>query len=172
MTSPKKNTSDKIVLFQLEKPRYAIYLNTVVRVVQSVEITALPKAPKKIMGVINYLGEIIPVIDLRKLFHLKTHPVNINDQFIITQCNDRIVVLVVDAVIGIKEIARDQIIDSGHAFPYAEYLKGITIIENEIVLINDLEKLLSIDEHQLLDKAIKKIENEPKTSRGSSSKIK
>jgi len=144
----------KIVLFSLEEPRYALYLSEVVKVERAVEITSLPKAPQVVSGVINYHGEIIPVIDIRKLFRLPQRDIHLEDQFIIARTSHRHVVLVVDSVNGVYDIEHHQVIDAGESFPFTEYLSGIAAIEQSIVLITDLEKFLSIDDEQVLEAAL------------------
>jgi purine-binding chemotaxis protein CheW len=83
MSNLQNSDTSKLVLFSLEEPRYALYLSAVERVIRSVEVTPLPKAPEIVIGVINIQGEIIPVIDIRKLFHLPIHEISIDDLFII-----------------------------------------------------------------------------------------
>jgi purine-binding chemotaxis protein CheW len=154
MSNLQTKGTNKIVLFSLEEPRYALCLSAVERVIRSVEITPLPKAPKIVSGVINLQGEIIPVIDIRKLFHLPTHKLNSEDQFIIARTSTRLVALAVDSVIGVSELTDHQVIDADKALPFADYLSGVTIIENNIILINDLENFLSLNEQKSLEKAL------------------
>src|ERR1035437_3057097 len=144
----------KIVLFCLEEPRYALYLSVVERVVRAVEITPLPKAPEIVLGVINFHGEIIPVIDIRRLFRLPPREINIEDRFIIARTSKRFVVLVVDTVDGVYDLEQYQIADAQEKFPFTDYLSGIAKIENNIILINDLEKFLSLDEQSMLSEAL------------------
>jgi len=155
MANQQNSGSSKFVLFKLKEFRYAIDLNAVERVIRAVEITPLPKAPKKIMGVINYGGEIIPVINIRKLFHLPVHEIKISDQFIIARTSMRLIVLVVDSVTGVTEISGDQLNNTEKSIPFADYISGVTVLENDIILINDLEKFLSFNEQKILDRAIK-----------------
>lgn len=144
----------KIVLFSLDEPRYALYLSVVERVVRAVEITPLPKAPDIVLGVINFQGEIIPVVDIRKRFRLPPREINIEDQFIIAQTSKRLVVLAVDSVAGVFELEPHQVTDAETVFPYTDYLSGVAKIEGKIILINDLEKFLSLDEEMILDEAL------------------
>ena len=155
MSNFQNTETSKIVLFSLEEPRYALYLSAVERVIRSVGITPLPKAPEIVLGVINMQGEIIPVIDIRKLFRLPAREINIEDQFIIAKTSKRLVVLAVDSVTGVSEIANYKVADAKEALPFADYLTGVTIFENNIILINDLEKFLSLNEQKVLDKALK-----------------
>lgn len=115
----------------------------------------MPKAPGIVSGIINLEGEIIPVIDIRKLFHLPCREINLEDQFIIARTSKRLVALVVDSVISVSELSHYQVLDVREALPFADYLSGVTILENNIILINDLEKFLSLDEQQVLDEALK-----------------
>jgi len=66
-------------------------------------------------------------------------------------------VLVVDSVAGVSEIANDQLVNAEESLSFAGYLSGVTVFENKIILITDLEKFLSMDEEQVLNKAIKEV---------------
>jgi purine-binding chemotaxis protein CheW len=157
MSNIQNSNTSKIVLFSLEEPRYALYLSVVERVIRSVEITPLPKAPEIVLGVINMQGVVIPVIDIRKLFHLPTREIDLGDQFIIARTLKRLVALTVDSVNGVYDCEKYKVADAKETYPFANYLTGITVFENHIVLINDLEKFLSLDEQQTLDKALKAV---------------
>jgi purine-binding chemotaxis protein CheW len=149
-----KNDIREIVLFSIDEPRYALNLYAVERVIPSVEITPLPKAPEIVLGVINFQGEIIPVIDIRKLFRLPIREINLDDQFIIARTSKRLVALAVDSVIGVTDLINDKVTDIKASMPFADYISGVTVFENNIILINDLEKFLSLDEQQALDKIL------------------
>lgn len=143
-----------IVLFSLDELRYALHLSAVQRVVRTVEITPLPKAPEIVMGVINFHGEIIPVINIRKRFNLPVHEIELDDQLIIARTSKRLVGLVVDSVSGVHELEHCQLTATEGTFPYADYLSGIAKVENNIVLIHDLEKFLSLDEQLVMDEVL------------------
>ena len=141
---------DKIVLFNLDDLKYAFQLSAVERVVSSVEITPLPKAPDIVLGIVNYQGLIIPVIDIRKRFRLPTKELSLETQFIIAKTSKRLIVIVVDSVSGVYELGKSQIVDSAEAFPYTVYLSGISKIDSNIVLITHLEKFLTNEEEKIL----------------------
>lgn len=67
---PREPPADEllVVAFTLGKDRYAIEAEWVREVVRLADFTPLPGAPPSIAGVVNYRGEIIPVVDLRTLF--------------------------------------------------------------------------------------------------------
>ena len=155
MMSDKNITENQtIVLFSLDEQHYGLYLSAVERVVLTVEITALPKVPSIVMGVVNFHGEIIPVINIRKRFNLPEREVELDDQLIIARTAKRIVAFVVDLVSGVHELKHSHLVDIKEAFQYTEYLSGIAKVEDNIVLIHDLEKFLSLEEQELIDKIL------------------
>ena len=145
---------DKIVLFNLDDLKYAFQLSAVERVVSSVEITPLPKAPDIVLGIVNYQGLIIPVIDISKRFRLPTKELSLEAQFVIAKTSKRLIVIVVDSVSGVYELGKSQIVDSAEAFPYTVYLSGISKIDSNIVLITDLEKFLTNEEEKILGEIV------------------
>jgi len=145
---------NKIVLFSLDEPRYALYLSSVESVIHAVEITPLPKAPEIVLGIINLHGAVIPVIDIRKRFNLPSHEISLDDQFIIAKTTKRTVAMVVDSVAGVSEIPQSKITYADENLPYTAYLAGVAVFEGNLILINDLEKFLSLDEEKALENAI------------------
>jgi len=107
-----------------------------------------------VSGVVNFHGEIIPVINIRQRFNLPGREIESEDQLIIARTSKRLVALVVDSVTGVQEIDPCQLVGAEEAFPYTDYLSGIAKVENNIVLIHDLEKFLSLDEQQVMDEAL------------------
>jgi len=151
MLNPKNQI---IVIFNLEELHYALFLPVVERVVFATEITPLLNVPAIVSGVVNFHGQIIPVINIRKRFGLQDQSVKLEDHFIIVNTSKRKLVLVVDAVTEIYEAtsAQLQAIDSEKSF--GKYLKGIAKIDSNIIMIHDLEMLLSQDEESLITEAL------------------
>ncbi|MCJ7523801.1 MAG: chemotaxis protein CheW [Candidatus Aminicenantes bacterium] len=145
---------DRIVVFALDEPHYALLLSSVERVVRAVEITPLPKAPKIVLGIINAQGRIIPVIDVRQRFRLPAREMKLDNRFIIASTSRRLVALMVDSVAGVRELADGQMVNVEQSLPFAEYLKGVAKLEDNLVLIHDLDQFLSLDEEKALDAAL------------------
>lgn len=155
MTNQKKTKNVGVVIFSLENLRYALELSYVERVIGSVEIIPLPKAPDKVLGIINYHGEIIPVINIREMFRLPEKGLSTEDHFIIAKTEKRLVALVVDYVEGFYELENVSYEKTKELYPFAEYISSISVLEDEIIIINDLEKFLSLSDHKFLDESIK-----------------
>jgi purine-binding chemotaxis protein CheW len=154
------NQSDKFVLFTLNDQRIALHLSDVEKIARVVELTSMPNAPDIVMGVINVQGRIIPVVNLRKRFNLENRDIDLNDHFIIVRTTKRSMALWVDFVRDIVEIPKENIVENSSILPNLEYFEGAVKIQENIILIQDIEKFISLDEEKKLEKAITKMKDE------------
>lgn len=153
MDNPIQTISDQIVVFSLEELNYAVPVECVLKVIYSVEIRFLPKAPDIILGIINYKGSIVPVINIRKRFGLKDQEVGLSDRLIIADTGKRIVAILVDRISGIKTLSRQEV-KAAEFFSFAEHLKGVVRTDDGLILIYDLNNFLDLDEETALDEAL------------------
>jgi purine-binding chemotaxis protein CheW len=144
----------QVVVFRLDEQRYALPLAAVERVVRAVEVTSLPNAPPVVLGAINVEGHVLPVLNVRRRFHLPEREISPADQFVIAQTAPRTVVLVVDEAQGVIERRESAVIGSAQIVPGLEQLQGVMKLDDGLVLIHDLEKFLSLDEARALDDAM------------------
>lgn len=147
--------TDQIVVFTLNEQLYALPLPAVVRVIHALEIRHLPKAPEIISGIINVKGQIIPVADIRKRFGLAEREIDSDDRIIIADTGKRHIAILVDSVTGIKDLATGQQAEASESLLFAEHLRGVAKIDDELILIYDLEQFLSLDEEKELEQALK-----------------
>jgi purine-binding chemotaxis protein CheW len=96
------------------------------------------------------------VVDVRKRFRLPTREMKPDDRFIIANTARRLVALVVDWVVGVHELTEREMVSAKQALPFAQYLKGVAKLEDNLVLIHDLDQFLSLDEERVLDTALAK----------------
>lgn len=146
----------KLIIFTIDQQIYALYLSCVEKIIRAVEVTVLPKMPEIILGVINVYGQIIPVVNTRKRFNIEEREISLSDQLIIAHTSKRLVALVVDMVNNVIECPQQQIVEAKEVLPSTEYIKGIAKLGEDMILIHDLSKFLSLDEEKMLDEAINK----------------
>jgi purine-binding chemotaxis protein CheW len=144
------------VVFTMDDQKFALPLASVEKIARAVDVRPLPKISEVILGVINVEGRIIPVVSLRKRFRLTDRPVNIGDHMIISRTPKHTLALLVDSVIDIIEIDDHDITDQKAILDEMEYVKGVIKLENGIILIHDLEAVLSLEESRHLDNALEK----------------
>ena len=155
------NQAIQLCLFTLDERRYALPLSCVDRVVFVVDIIPLPKAPPVVLGVINVKGNIVPVYDLRRRFHLPEREIELADQLMIARTSRQTVALLVDCADGVIEIAEAEIAAAQEILPDIKYVQGIVKLQDGIVLIHDLEQFLSAEEERTLDEALRSIPTLP-----------
>lgn len=144
----------QLVIFSLDGQRYALQLAVVERIVWAVEITALPKAPDIVLGVIDVAGLVLPVLNMRRKFRLPERGIRPADQFLIAQTMRRTVVLVVDEAQEVMQRPAAEIVGPAQIVPGMEHVQGVMKLEDGLVLIHDLDKFLSLDEERALDEAM------------------
>jgi purine-binding chemotaxis protein CheW len=147
--------TEQILVFTLDEQPYALSLHSVVRVIHAIEIRHLPNAPEIITGIINVRGQIIPVADIRKRFGLSLHEIDIDDRLIIADTGKRQVAILVDSVTGIRDLVAGHQKQVKETVSFAEHLRGVAKIDDELILIYDLEQFLSLEEEKVLDQALK-----------------
>ena len=107
---------DTYIIFLVDKQRFALRLSKVEKIVSMVEIIQIPKSPEFMLGAINFHGDFLPVIDLRKLFLLPISEVDINDKLIIVNTIESKVVLYAKSVEDIVESKKLKINDTDLIF--------------------------------------------------------
>jgi purine-binding chemotaxis protein CheW len=154
MGQPRQRDRMQIVVFTLDEPRCALDLAAVERIVRAVEITPLPKAPEIVLGVINIQGRILPVVDIRHRFQLPARELSLEQRFIVARASRRPVALVVDSVVGVRELESHALVSAERDLALGAYLKGVAKLEDGLLLIYDLDRFLALDEELALDAAL------------------
>ncbi len=146
--------SNQLVVFTLDDQQYALNLVCVERVVRAVEVTHLPQAPDTVLGVINFEGEVIPVVNTRKRLGLPEREIELQDLFIIARENDRTLALVGDEVKPVLEMADEQVVTSEKVLSATGYVQGVAKVDEGMVIILSVSRILSAAEHDKLQKVI------------------
>ncbi|RDL43454.1 chemotaxis protein CheW [Marinomonas piezotolerans] len=145
----------EFLTFVLGDETYALDIMTV-KEIRGYEIaTKIANAPNYIKGVINLRGDIVPIIDLRIKFGIGEATYNEWTIVIMLNVRDRIVGIVVDGVSDVMNLEEDDIKPApefGVSFD-SRYLHGLAAIDDLMVIIVDIEELISSDELGIFDSA-------------------
>ncbi len=144
----------QLVGFILDSQNYAVPLAQVTRVVHAVAVTPLPNAPEIILGIINFSGRVIPVVDIRRRFRLPGRKTALYDHLIIARTAKRDLAFLAEAVTGVRECREEDITAAAKIIPGLEYLEGVLKFQDGLIFIHDLERFLSLDEAQSLEAAL------------------
>lgn len=131
-----------ILIFSIDSQQFAVDLTVVDRVISIVRIIRQPNGNDHVMGVINYHGTIIPVIDCRSLLGINGKEINVNDQLIICVSEERRFGLRVDQVKEIVKIPEDQKVKFQQSKPGDNVLEWIVSEGKEVTLLFNLLRLI------------------------------
>jgi purine-binding chemotaxis protein CheW len=113
--------------------------------------TPIPNAPDHIMGVINLRGTIVPIIDLRRRFKLPALDYGPTTVVVVlkieTSRGMRNMGVIVDAVSDVYDVPLNGIRKTGMGDNVnARFIKGLVTINDSMVILLELEKLLTIED--------------------------
>jgi purine-binding chemotaxis protein CheW len=140
----------ELLLFTVAEQRYALPARDVEEVVRAVASVPLPKAPAVIEGIINLRGAVVPVLDLRVRFRLPPRAVQPADHLIIARAGRRRVALRVDRALELARLAAEP----APEVQGADYVSGVVMRSDGLVLIHDLRTFLSSAEAATLEEAL------------------
>lgn len=146
----------KPVVFMLENEIYGIDINMVNAIEKTQKIMPVPNSPSYIKGIINLRGEVIPVYDIRNKFGLDRNDSD-SSKLIITKTKGMLVAIEVDEVREIHDISEEDISEAPEIVVSKEtsYISKIAKFEERMIIILDVDKLISSDEIQNVQAVIK-----------------
>ena len=138
----------QLVTFSIGEEEFGVDILKVQEIIRTMEITKVPRAQDFVEGVINLRGKVIPIIDLRRRFGLDSKPHDKDTRIIVIEINNMIVGFVVDSV---SEVLR---IPAGTVEPpppvvagvESEYISGVGKLQDRLLILLDLDKLLSSED--------------------------
>lgn len=142
---------DKIlqwVTFQLEEETYGINVMQVQEVLRYSEIAPVPGAPDYVLGIINLRGNVVTVIDTRTRFGLPTNEVSDNSRVVIIEAEQQVIGILVDSVAEVVYLRTSEIDSAPNVGTEesAKFIQGVSNRDGELLILVDLNKLLSDDE--------------------------
>jgi purine-binding chemotaxis protein CheW len=147
------NASTSVLVVDVGGHRSGLPAEVVLELQRMVAVVPLPGAPVVVDGVIDVRGAVVPVIDLRARFGLPGCPPAPSEHLVLVRARDRTVALRVDRVLDLVEIA-SAAVASASGLPAGPHLRGVTVLEDGLLLIHDAEAFLSDYEVAVLDEAL------------------
>jgi purine-binding chemotaxis protein CheW len=148
-------TGRECLTFTLGDEEYGIDILMVQEIRGYETVTKIANAPDFIKGIINLRGVIVPVVDMRIKFNLDNIVYNEFTVVIVLSVCGRVIGMVVDAVSDVITLTPEQI----HATPEfgisldTQYLIGVGTVDERMIVLVDIEQLMSSKEMALIAKA-------------------
>jgi purine-binding chemotaxis protein CheW len=144
----------QLLAFELSARRLALPVELVETIVWAVRITPLPHAPPFVEGLINLRGRVVPVVDLRRRFGLATVPLALEQRFVVVRNGHRTLALRVDRVDAVVTVEPEAVERAERVVPGARHAAALVRLPDGVLVIQDLEALLSSEDGAQLDEAI------------------
>ena len=149
------NKNNEFLTFMLANEEYGIDIIKVQEIRGYGAVTAIANAPNFIKGVVNLRGNIVPIVDLRIKFNLNNIKYDDSTVVIILNIAERVVGIVVDSVSDVMTLTPDQIkpVPEFASTFDTEYLIGLGAVDQRMLILVDIERLMTSHDMELLDSA-------------------
>jgi len=144
-SAAQRQKAGKYLTFVLAEEEYGLEILKVREIIQMMEITAVPRTPAYVKGVINLRGKVIPVVDLRLKMGMPEAERTDETCIIVVDIGDVEMGIVVDRVSEVLDIAGDDIEDapSFGADIDTDFILGMGKADGRVTILLDISKLLS-----------------------------
>jgi purine-binding chemotaxis protein CheW len=153
MSDVAENKDDSIVqwvTFHLDNEKYGIKVMQVQEVLRMTEIAPVPGAPDYVIGIINLRGNVVTVIDTRRRFGLMDAEASDETRIVIVEADNNVVGILVDSVAAVVDLRLSEVETAPNVGndESSKYIQGVSSQGDELLILVDVNKLLSDEEWQ------------------------
>ena len=151
-----QNVDDPIlqwVTFRLDGETYGVNVMQVQEVLRYTEIAPVPGAPAYVIGIINLRGNVVTVMDTRQRFSLLQGDITDSTRIIIVETDQHVVGILVDSVSEVVYLRQSEIENPPNTGQddSSRFIQGVCNKNDELLILVDLEKLLTQQEWSEID---------------------
>lgn len=153
MEAHANETERKVIIFRLGDEDYGVDVQQVDSIERMQPITRVANVPPYVKGVINLRGVVTPVIDLRAKFGMESEAYGEETRIVIVHTEDVQVGLIVDAARDVTDLPAGAVEEppSGLGNVDARYLEGVAKLDDRLLVLLNLDRVLSRDEARELE---------------------
>ena len=132
----------QFLVFESANNLYGIDILKITEILKPVQVTRLPNAENFVLGVINLRGNIVPVIDIRKILKNEYTELTNLSRIIVSNIYNKNLGLLVERVLEVVTLREDQI-EGGEIKNFSEnYIEGVGRSKDKLFLIFNLPLLV------------------------------
>lgn len=142
------DTTLRWVTFHLGNEAYGINVMQVQEVLRVSEIAPVPGAPHYVLGIVNLRGNVVTVIDTRARLGLDPKEIDDASRIVIIEAEKQVVGILVDSVAEVIDLRMSEIETAPNVGndESSKYIQGVASVDGELLIMVDLNKLLSSEE--------------------------
>ena len=152
----------QLVKFHIADEAFGIGIKDIFQIIRPQEVFKVPNTPPYIEGLINLRGKVMTVVNLRKRFNLPEKENDNDTKILIIRMDDYLLGFTVDNVSEIVRVQDEEIVETPPALTSFDrrFLTGVAKAGEKLILLLDLEKILTPDEESQVKELLE--ENEAK----------
>ncbi len=144
----------ELVEFAIDDTRYVVPIDRVLEITGRVRLTHLVVPVPHVAGVFGYHGDIAVAVDARARLGHPPRRARSDDHFVILRSSGRTAALVVDRVLGLRTLDEQTFVTPPVA---SAHVRGLVVLPDGVLLVDDLEAVLSLDERLVVEDAIESL---------------
>jgi purine-binding chemotaxis protein CheW len=138
----------QLVTFRVGGEEFGLDVFSVHEILNYQQPTPMPRAPEFVEGVLDVRGTLVPIVDLRRRFETPEVVYGDDTRIVLVDFNGERLGLVVDSVTEVLR-APETAVSPPPAYIRglaAEFVRGIVRVGERLVVLMDLDRILSSDE--------------------------
>ncbi len=150
-TKTSVNDELQLVVFRLGSEEFGVEIKTVQEIIRMANITGIPRAPPYVRGIINLRGRIIVVINLNVILGMGSRENDENTRIIVADIDNTVTGFVVDSVSEVMRLPEKNVEPAPPIITNrirTEYLRGVGKMDDRLLIMLNLDKMLSAEELQ------------------------
>jgi len=150
-----------LLLFQIEGERYGMDVNAVTEVIPRVPLQRLPRMPQGMAGLLNYRGEVVPVLDMSLMLHQRPSRPFLSTRIIVAKmpgASNRYVGLMAEDVAETIKVRAEDFSKTGMEGDAEAFVDSVVLEGNRMIQKVDPAKLLTDEVRSFLIHASELVE--------------
>ncbi|MEE9278169.1 MAG: chemotaxis protein CheW, partial [Dehalococcoidia bacterium] len=146
LVESRNDASSQFIICKLADQDYGVRITEIREIIRMQAVTALPDAPAYVSGILDFRGEVIAVVDLRRRLGLPSAPHTEESRIVILDLDDHKVGITVDAVTEVTTVPHDSISaeDSAVIGARSEDVQSIAKLDDRLVILLRVESLAGV----------------------------
>lgn len=144
----------QLVSFHIAGEEFSLDILRVQEIIRIQQLTRVPNSPEFVNGVINLRGKVIPVISLRNIFGLEDIAQDKHTRIIVTEIKGTVLGFIVDSVSEVLRIPAETVEPPPRLGKIKrEYVHGVGKLDDRLLILLDVERLMSDSEEACMQAA-------------------
>ena len=145
----------QVVCFRLMKEEFGTDIMQVQEIIRVDDITAVPRAPSFVEGIVNLRGAVLPVVDLRTRFELEREARTEQNRIIVINIGGKTTGVIVDSVSEVLRIPKKEIEDAPTVLTEevdSRFIRGLAKLNQgkRLIILLEVDSILTNDEQEAL----------------------